>query len=296
MIISYLFRFLTRVLAGNGLGRNAFIANTYIRMAKKALPDFILFKENKIFLESENSLNLASFGFKSEEYELLLFESEVSASSVVLDIGASIGLYTLIAAKYANKVYSFEPDPVTFLNLKKNVEGNYYENVVLVNKAVSDRNGESKFFSSSNKSTRDSNHLVSDYDNENEKFIMVELVALDDFFNDKTKRIDVIKMDIEGTEFEAIRGMKKLVVANKKLKLFLEFNPYALSRQGVDISSLLDLLSDLNFCLYYIDELNKIKKPVDKDWLLSFAQNKREGHYINLLGIRNTCKPLGLLT
>jgi FkbM family methyltransferase len=287
MIASSLFRFVTRVLAGYGLGKNPFIAFIYIQIAKKALPKFIIFRGNKIFLESENAINFASLGYKREEYELQLFESEMDRSSTVLDIGASIGLYTLIAAKFADKVYSFEPDPVTFLNLKKNIEGNLYQNVTLVNKAVSNNNGKSKFFSPSNKTSRDGNYLVSNYENVAEKCIIVDQVALDDFFKDKINKIDVIKMDIEGTEFEALKGMKKLFIDNKELKMFFEFSPYALTRQGVDISLFLDLLSDLNFCLYYIDEFNKRKTPVSREWLLSFAENKKRGRYINLLGIRN---------
>jgi FkbM family methyltransferase len=288
MIINRLFRFFVKRLAGYGLGKFSLIANIYFRVAKKAMPKYILFKDNKIFLESENSIYFATVGYGSEEYELSLFESEILASSVVLDIGASIGLYTLTAAKYAYKVYSFEPDPLTFANLKKNVEGNFYRNIITINKAVSDRNGESQFFSSSTKKSRASNYLIKDNDNTHDESIKVELVALDNFFKDKNEKIDIIKMDIEGAEFEAVRGMRNLIRANKDLKLFLEFNPHALIRQGTDLSSFLDYLYNLEFSFHHIDEYNRTKKAVSKEWLLSFAKNKKEGHLINLLAIRNT--------
>jgi FkbM family methyltransferase len=289
MKFSHLFRFFIKVCSGYGLGKNAFIASMYLRMAKRALPDFVMFKGNKIFLESEDSISFASFGFKSEEYELEIFESEIGSSSVVLDIGASIGLYTLVAARHANEVYSFEPDPINFSNLKRNVEGNLYENVVAINKAVSDKTGESNFLSSSNKSSRSGYYLASNSDNlHNENGIVVEVVALDDFLRDKANEIDVIKMDIEGAELQAMMGMRKLIGSKKELRLFMEFNPYALSRRGADIHSLLDLLSDLDFYLFYIDETNKVKKPVSRERLLSYAENRREGRYINLLCIRKT--------
>jgi FkbM family methyltransferase len=287
MVLSSFFRIATKILSGYGLGRNKLFARLYFGLGKRLLPEFIMFNGNKIFLDSENSINLAACGYKSEDYALSLFEAEIETGSVVLDIGANIGLYTLAAAKYAGKVYSFEPDPITFPNLKKNVEGNFYENVVIINKAVSDRRGRMQFSSSSGKSSRGGNHLVSNLDDTNAEFVLVDTIALDDFFKDTTLKIDVIKMDIEGAEFQALRGMKNLILATKHMKLFMEFNPHALNRQAVNIPSFLDYLDSLKFALYYIDERNKIKKPVAKEWLLDYSENKDYGHYINLLGMKN---------
>jgi methyltransferase FkbM-like protein len=60
---------------------------------------------------------------------------------------------------------------------------------------------------------------------------------VDMFFSDKPSKIGILKMDIEGSEFEALTGMKNLIDVNKNMKLFLEFNPYVLTRHGTDLES-----------------------------------------------------------
>jgi hypothetical protein len=99
MVLSYLFKSISTLLSGHGLGRNAFLAKAYLKVAKFLLPDVIDFRGNKICLESPDAMKLAVFGRYSEEYELSLFESMIDSSSVVLDIGANIGLYTITAAR-----------------------------------------------------------------------------------------------------------------------------------------------------------------------------------------------------
>jgi FkbM family methyltransferase len=288
LLLSRLFKNISKLLSGYGLGRNRVIASIYFNVAKKLLPEYILFRGNKIHLDSENSIQLAIFGYHTEEYELSVFESQIKSNSVVLDIGANIGIYTLVAARHAQKVYSFEPDPANFLNLSKNIESNHYEDVVVkFNKAVSDKTGQAKFSSSSKKTARGGFHLISKEESLNQECLIVETVALDDFFSDRPNKVDIIKMDIEGSEFEALKGMKNLINANKKVRLFLEFNPYALNRAGAGIVSLLDYLFSLGFELHRLDEIDKSNKPVNKEWLVEFAKNKDKGRYINLLGVKN---------
>ena len=82
---------------------------------------------------------------KYEKYETALLLSQINKNSVCVDVGANIGYYTLLMAKRVKKVYAFEPDKKCFEILKKNVEENNLKNVVLINKAASDKEGE-KFF------------------------------------------------------------------------------------------------------------------------------------------------------
>jgi FkbM family methyltransferase len=76
-----------------------------------------------------------------------LFKGIVKEGMVVVDIGANIGYYTLIAAKLVGKsgiVYVFEPMPSNYECLCKNIEVNGYTNVVLIQKAVSNKYGIAK--------------------------------------------------------------------------------------------------------------------------------------------------------
>ena len=109
---------------------------------------------------------------------------------------------------------------------------------------------------------------------------------MDEFFSDKPSKINIVKMDIEGLEFEALKGMTGLLDANKSMKFFLEFNPYTATCRGTDLDSFIDYLFDICLQVFHIDEVNKTKKPVSKEWLKDFAKNKKEGHFTNLIGIR----------
>ncbi|MGH9975783.1 MAG: hypothetical protein ACRD8Z_08100, partial [Nitrososphaeraceae archaeon] len=108
MVLLYLFQAVSRGLSGHGLGRISFLGNMYLQIAKVLLPDVIMYRGHRIYLDSADSVSLSVFGRFNEEYELSLFESEIAEGSVILDVGANIGVYTLTAAKYASVVYSFE--------------------------------------------------------------------------------------------------------------------------------------------------------------------------------------------
>ncbi|MEK7500350.1 MAG: FkbM family methyltransferase, partial [Patescibacteria group bacterium] len=56
-----------------------------------------------------------------EPFQIEVFRSLVDSGMAVVDIGANVGLYTVIAAKKARKVFSFEPESENFILLNKNV-------------------------------------------------------------------------------------------------------------------------------------------------------------------------------
>jgi len=92
------------------LGRNALFGKIYISLSKKILPPFIMYDGQKIFLDSGDAINLAITDFDFENYELSTFKAEIKPGDVVIDVGANIGLYTLVATKLvgnSGKVYSF---------------------------------------------------------------------------------------------------------------------------------------------------------------------------------------------
>lgn len=90
--------------------------------------------------------------------------------------------------------------------MKKNVILNDHSNCYLINKAVSDKTGRTRFYLHSDSYTSSLLHP------ENEsKYIEVETIALDDFIEEKKILPDIIKMDIESAEPLALKGMKKLL-------------------------------------------------------------------------------------
>src|SRR4030042_4007070 len=78
-----------------------------------------------------------------------LFKQLAKEGDTVVDIGAHIGYYTLLAARIVGdtgKVYAFEPDPANHDVLVGNIKLNGFQNVVTVRKAISDKNGQIELY------------------------------------------------------------------------------------------------------------------------------------------------------
>ncbi len=69
-----------------------------------------------------------------------------------------------------------------------------------------------------------------------------------------SSKVDFIKMDIEGAEFEALSGMEGIIKHNDNLTLVTEFCPFLMERAGFRPGDYLRRLSELGFTLYMIDE------------------------------------------
>src|SRR5258708_2796683 len=239
-------------VSGHGLGRIKLIRGLYDFFYNLLRPSSVVVQGQRMWLDDKDSLELATREIY-EPMETALFKKEIKSGQTVLDIGANIGYYTLIAAKLVGpkgKVYAFEPDPTNFKLLKKNVESNGHSNVVLVNQAVSDKNRKARLFlSAMNKG----DHRIYD-SNDGRSSILVRMIRLDDFFLKMDKVVHFIKMDIQGAEAAALEGMKELIHRNQRLKLVTEFSPGSLKLEGHDPHKYLKTLRSLGFRLSEISE------------------------------------------
>jgi FkbM family methyltransferase len=173
----------------------------------------------------------------------------------VVDLGANIGVYTLLAASLVGeqgRVYAFEPDPDNYALLVKNVEANGYHNVVCRQQAVSDRSGEAPLF----KGEYGVSHSLSTFAAVDPGLSRtVATTSLDDFFRGQGwPPVDFIKMNIEGWECFVIRGMKGVLDRSGNLKMMLEFYPDIISKMGVDPEGFIRRLQGDCFTIQIIDE------------------------------------------
>jgi FkbM family methyltransferase len=148
-----------------------------------------------------------------------------------VDVGANIGYYTLLAAKqvgHTGKVYAFEPEPLNFELLRKNVIVNWFSGLVRAEKkAVSDAGGHIDFYvrqnyrgnSSIGAVTRE--HLENLYDSMER--IQVETVSLDEYFPEPPS-IDLLKIDVEGAELDALQGMRNVIQSNPEIIIICEWS------------------------------------------------------------------------
>lgn len=220
-----------------------------------------------------------------EELSIRMFKTAVKEGYVVLDIGANIGFYSLLAARLVGeegRVYAFEPDPVNYSLLIKNIEINGYDSIFPLQKAVSDLNGKVRLYLDDKDTTA---HTIRQR-NGSKEFVEVESVTLDEFFAGENRRIDVIKIDIEGAEVRAFSGMEKLIEENEKLKMFIEFYPDAIREMGDSPEDFARrLLDDYGFAVLAIYDYEKESKCLrinSVDELMSFCEGCKGKSAVNL--------------
>jgi len=241
-------------------------------------PDAIQVENHQIFLDPEDSLCL-SINPTWEKHVTELIKSEVKKGDTILDIGAHIGYFTLLFARLVGergKVFAFEPHPVNFGLLKKNISITNYSNIILNQKAVTNKTGAVELFLNK-KNTGGHSLYKSRY---TKTSIMVECIKLDDYFRDYDGKIDFIKMDIEGSEGEALLGMLALLKKNDHIKIVTEFGPSMLRASGVQPDEYLRLLVEQGFKLFIINEQKGIVEPATIDELIPKCRDNRSLIYL----------------
>lgn len=151
-----------------------------------------------------------------EKQERALFCSAIRPGSVVLDVGANIGIYTLIAAKRGARVYAIEGDPKNAARLRHHIALNgFSDRVTVFECAVSSRNGTLTLF-------RNPNNCGGSNCFEGRDPVLVRSRTIDSL---GLPSVDLCKMDIEGGELSALCGMEDTLSRSPGLRLLVECNP-----------------------------------------------------------------------
>lgn len=141
-----------------------------------------------------------------ERHNQGLFRERVHPGAVVLDIGANVGFFTLLASKLAGPsghVHAFEPLPRNLYYLEQHIRLNEASNITVHSLAVTSSTGTARFGDGENTSQGRLSNAGE---------IQVLTTSLDDLLaNGRIPRPDFIKIDIEGAEGEALRGATRLL-------------------------------------------------------------------------------------
>jgi FkbM family methyltransferase len=210
-----------------------------------------------------------------------LVSDEIQRGDTVLDIGANVGYYTLLFAELVGehgRVLAFEPDPTNFRLLEKNVRIHGFTNVVLVPQAVHDRTGDIRLFL--NASNRGDHRIYDSQDGRTS--IPIKAVRMDDYLAGHGGRVDFIKMDIQGAEPGAIRGMPSLLERNRRLKILMEFWPKGISGMGNDPKAFFELIMIRFAYIYDISDSGESASPAEISGILERSAADPEYH-TNLL-------------
>jgi FkbM family methyltransferase len=169
--------------------------------------------------------------------------------NVFADVGSNFGHYTTLARSLVGpggKVFAFDPSPVAFAALKEAIDRANLSNVTLVNAAVGKENGELTIYMPPAGANVHSPSAFESHPNCSP--ISVPLIALDSYapFLD-CPTIDMVKIDVEGSEPDVLDGMRKLIADGRVKRIICEFNSWWLRANNTTVEELFLKFEACNF-------------------------------------------------
>jgi len=183
----------------------------------------------------------------------------IQPGMTVADVGANIGLLTLLmawATGPGGKVIAFEPEAIPRSNLEKMKHLNGLSWVEVRDQAVGEKAGRLTFHVSD---IIGHSSLYALPEAEEARTVEVEVVRLDDVA--PAKRVDVVKIDVEGAELDVLAGMSGVIAKNPDLAIVAEFGPEHLKRVGQTPAQWFKAFADAGFKAYIIDEATSACAP-----------------------------------
>jgi FkbM family methyltransferase len=191
--------------------------------------------------------------------QVKLLKELLNPDQVFFDIGANIGVITLIAANLLTDgcVHAFEPSEHHLEKLHRNIEVNDFQNVRVNPFGLSDENAVHELYLPNEKEDRIRNTgraTVNEIQDENEEFQKEEIETrrLDSYVQDNNiKRIDFIKIDVEGEELSVLKGGTD-TIREYQPKITMELNRNHLDRAGASPQEVLDYWDEQEYSVYRI--------------------------------------------
>ena len=184
------------------------------------------------------------------DYEAATFDflqRNCPVGGTFLDCGAHIGLFSVVGAQIVGKtgkVFSFEPTPKTRETLSEVVRLNDCQNIVEVrNEAIAKESGSAVFFDTGG-DVSNANSLVQTVGHADR--LTVPTVSIDDFTARCQMQINLVKIDVEGAELDALRGGLQ-TFQNQRPPLSLGLHPNAIAETGASLEEIWNFLSQLDY-------------------------------------------------
>jgi FkbM family methyltransferase len=230
-----------------------------------------------------------------EEKEMELLPLLLTANDEAIDVGANYAYYTERLARLCKKVYAFEPIPFTHNVCAMLIKHYKLSNVTLYKQGVGEKNERHKFlvpvtdfgaisagqahFGERNDEL-EGKEIHAKFTKHQE--VECEVIALDSLLNNFAN-LKFIKIDIEGAEYFALKGMKKTIEKFTPV-ILVEINPFFLKGFNLSEESLKTLITELGYETFVYDE--KIKKLVQ--WNEPYTEsNYMLMHKNNLSNFKN---------
>ena len=205
------------------------------------------------------TIGLLADGVLPEQGTLKVVEKYLKAGGTFVDVGANVGLYSLLAARVVGpggKVIAIEPAPAAAQALKATVHANGLSHIVSVKELAAGAEkglGTLTIAQNSGHSTL----LPSDAANGT---VVASIAALDDLLDGEVP--DMVKIDVEGWEPNVIEGMKAILRANPNLIVIMDFEPAHIRSTGLSAAAWVDRMLAAGLQIFEIDERNGELTPL----------------------------------
>ena len=200
----------------------------------------------------------------SSALETILIRRLLTPNDTFVDVGAHIGYFTLVAAKYTRHVFAFEPNPSTYAYLQRNIQLNpaLASRVTSYPIALSDHVGSASLFNSPEHPDLASLQPIES------AHTVVEAVTLDTLDHVLSAyNISFLKIDVEGGELDVLNGARETVGRDRPLVLCELLEPFQ-QRFGHTCQDIVHFFHEYGYKAYHVQEDtsrrgNVIVKPLD---------------------------------
>ncbi len=250
------------------------------------IPQTLTLPEGILFLNQQDpvvsgALMLGAY----EPFFSKIFRAHLKPGMTIIDVGANIGYYTIIASahvKSSGKVIAYEPEHANVNFLHESIRANKFMNIIVVEEGLGDREQNASLYLDPDNKGK---HSLLQSGNENKAQISIPVTTLDSSLTKLgVSKVDLIKMDIEGWEGKALRGMAAIIHRDHPTLLF-EFVPERIRETGEDPTRLLAWLHAEMYELSLINEKTKTLEPIIDNALLVQSLLGNAG-YVNLLAVK----------
>jgi FkbM family methyltransferase len=259
-MLQFINRNLPRVIAEKFFWRisrhfNSFYAQEYHKIKLKKPSDITIKGVNSDTISQQ----LFFQGYYDHHLSNLIIDTAKKGGTFI-DVGANIGYCSLLFASQHKdcKVISFEPSIKNLELIKHNITANSLsEQITIYPYAVGDKSGELYFENGPDEQTGWGHISVV------ETAQKVKVVKLDDILDPNIKKIDLLKVDVEGFDIQVILGAKELLQKGVIQKIVFEYHQNILTSDTEQLSTIaLELLKTIKECNY------SIRKFAAHDYLL----------------------------
>src|SRR5918993_2201472 len=215
-----------RFYVKRGLDFGVFWYKTF-KFLKPGNSTLLKFKVPKYDYEFYCRINKDDFKIMTIHEDDIITRFTPKEGDIVIDIGAHIGLYTIISSKRVGangKVVAIEANPSNFEMLNRNIKVNQLTNIISLNNAVYSKETKLKLYLPGEELGHTTyNTVMSDRAKNEDKFVEVSANTLDYLLQLKEiTDVNWVKIDVEGAEFEVLKGAHNLLLNSRNIVILME--------------------------------------------------------------------------